>query len=57
MTHIERDVRAIEGLDDASYAEVLAAWQRLINSGDAWRLTPAIANIADELIKGKLCRN
>lgn len=41
--------------EDATFEEVVAAYQRLINTGDAWRLEGGVGRLAMSFIEEGVC--
>lgn len=46
-----RAVALAEGFEDGTHAEVLAAWQHLVDTGLAWTLQGAFGRMAAALIE------
>lgn len=45
------DISIIEGLEDSSIDEQLTAWQRLVDTGLAWKLQGWYSRTATQLIE------
>lgn len=53
--NVLRAVSLVEGIEEGDEADMLEAWQHLIDSGMVWHLQGSYGRMAEQLIDAGLC--